>query len=338
MKKASIILLILVLVGGAVGYYVLNNYPMALPNFIEQTSSAYKYVIKRSGKIVAVANKQEEAIEKAKNISRSIAINTYNNEWVYTNLQPFLIITEDATHDFETFQEAYKYAKRNGHTKIYYKKGDKPLWKENGSREASKLLSVPLILQLPELFRGCEVTSLAMLLKYYDIQVSKMTLAEKVKKDTTPYSKDETGRKYYGNPYDGFVGDMYDKNKNGYGVYHGPIAELGKEYVNEDVIDITGVDFEDLLYFLEQGKPIWVITNATYKPLGDDNFEIWHTPTGIVKTTKKLHSVVMTGFDDKYVYINDPLVNQTNRKVDKVNFKKAWEQMGHQAIIIGRDN
>ena len=336
MKKASIILLILVVIGGAVGYYVFNNYPMALPNFIEQTSSDYKYVIKRSGKIVAVANKQEEAIAKAKSISRSIAINTYNNEWVYLNLQPFLILTEDATHDFATFEEAYKYARRNGYKKIYYKSGKRPFWQEDANLTEGKMLDVPLVLQLPELPRGCEVTSLTMLLKYYDINVSKMTLAEKVKKDPTPYSKDKNGRKYYGNPYDGFVGDMYNKDKNGYGVYHEPIAELGKEYVGEDLIDITGVEFEDLLYFLSQGKPVWVITNATYKSLGDNQFEMWHTPTGIVKITKKLHSVVVTGFDEQYIYINDPLSNIKNKKTNRSDFQKAWEQMGNQAIIIAK--
>ncbi|RUQ24224.1 hypothetical protein ELQ35_21975 [Peribacillus cavernae] len=40
--------------------------------------------------------------------------------------------------------------------------------------------------QYPELPRGCEVTSLAMLLHYYDVKVSKMELADKVKKDPTP--------------------------------------------------------------------------------------------------------------------------------------------------------
>lgn len=336
MKKASIILIILVLIGGVAGYYYLDNNPEALPNFIEKTSSGYKYVIKRSGKIVAGANKHQEAIEKAKEISRSIAINTYTNEWIYTNLKPFIIITEDATHDFETFKEAYNYAKRNGYRKIYYKKGDKPLWVENSTLEECKILNVPLILQLPELPRGCEVTSLAMLFKYYGTNVSKMTLADEIKKDTTTYSQDNSGRKYYGNPYDGFVGDMYNKNKNGYGVYHGPVAELGKEYFGEDLIDITGVEFEDLLHFLNQGKPIWIITNATYKPLDDTHFEMWHTPTGVVKITKKLHSVVMTGFDEQYIYINDPLSTQVNRRLNKTEFQKAWEQMGNQAIIIAR--
>ena len=180
------------------------------------------------------------------------------------------------------------------------------------------------------------MTSLAMLLKYYGVNVSKMALAEEVKKDPTPYSKDKNGRKYYGNPYDGFVGDMYNKDKNGYGVYHGPIAELGKKYVGEDLIDITGVEFEDLLYFLSQGKPVWVITNATYKSLGDDQFEMWHTPTGIVKITKKLHSIVVTGFDEQYIYINDPLSNIKNKKTNRSDFQKAWEQMGNQAIIIAK--
>lgn len=336
MKKASIILIILVLIGGAAGYYIYINYPIALPNFIEKTSSDYKYIIKRSGRIIAGANTQEEAIEKAKNISRSVAINTYTNEWIYSGLDIFLIITEDATHDFKTFEDAYAYAMRNEHTKIYFKSENKVIWEKVGSTKMDYPLNVPLIMQLPELPRGCEVTSLAMLFKYYGVNVSKLKLASEVKKDLTPYSIDEKGRKYYGNPYDGFVGDMYDTKKQGYGVYHGPITELGKQYFNEDIIDITGVAFEDILYFLSQKRPVWVITNATYKPLSDEYFEMWHTPTGIIKITRKLHSVVVTGFDDKYVYINDPLYSKANRKVSRDEFKAAWEQMGNQAIIIGK--
>lgn len=334
MKKTSIVLIILVLIGGVSGYYIYKNYPDTLPNFIEQTSSDYKYIIKRSGRIVAGAHTQEDAIEKSKNISRSIAINTYTNEWIFTNLQTFLIITEDATHDFESFGDAYAYAIRNGHEKIYYKSENKVIWEKKDSYTMNGPLNVPLIMQLPELPRGCEVTSLTMLFKYYGVNVSKLQLASEVKKDLTPYSVDENGRKYYGNPYDGFVGNMYDSKKAGYGVYHGPITELARNYFKERAIDVTGVEFEDILYFLSSGKPVWVITNATYKPLSDEHFEIWHTPTGIVKITKKLHSVVVTGFDENYIYINDPLYNTANRRVDRESFKKSWEQMGNQAVII----
>ena len=42
-------------------------------------------------------------------------------------------------------------------------------------------LNVPLERQLPDLPNGCEVTSLSMLLNYYDINVSKLELSSNIK-------------------------------------------------------------------------------------------------------------------------------------------------------------
>jgi uncharacterized protein YvpB len=87
------------------------------------------------------------------------------------------------------------------------------------------IVDAPLIAQYPQLPRGCEVTRLAMMLNHASIHVSKMTLAKQVKKDPTPY-KVKDGNTYLGNPNTGFVGDMYDLKKPGYGVYHEPIFDL----------------------------------------------------------------------------------------------------------------
>lgn len=78
--------------------------------------------------------------------------------------------------------------------------------KENVSteqeKEVIKPLDVPLILQKPELMRGCEVTSLAMVLQFSGVQVDKMELASKVQ-----YVSFQTnGLK--GNMHKGFIGDM----------------------------------------------------------------------------------------------------------------------------------
>ncbi|WNB92667.1 C39 family peptidase [Bacillus sp. NEB1478] len=202
--------------------------------------------------------------------------------------------------------------------------------KENG---VTLIKNVPLIMQMPELDRGCEVTSLAMLLQYAKVDVDKMELAKKIKKLDTPYEH-KNGVYYYGNPNDGFVGDIYTFDKMGYGVYHKPIASLGEKYLPDRIKDISGQSFKDVLRNIEKGKPVWIITNATFKKLPENEFRTWNTPSGKVQITWKEHSVVITGFDEENVYINDPLVNKPNRKLPKDAFQKAWEQMGSQAITI----
>lgn len=325
--------IIVIILGGVFLYYVQHS-KGTLPSFINTHTSNKKYIIKKAGKVIKEADTLEEAVSKASQIKRSIAINTYDNTWVYSDLYPFMIITDNGIHDFISFNQAIQYAKKYKYQEIYYKTDTNVIWTTNIILKDKLILDVPVIKQLPELPRGCEVTSLAMLLKYRSIDVDKMQLAKEVKKDLTPYSVDSAGKIHYGNPYEGFVGDMYDKSKNGYGVYHGPIAELARQYSKNAVADLTGLEFEEILYMIQIGNPVWVITNITYDVLEDSYFNIWHTPTGIVKTTNRLHSVVITGFSKDQIYINDPLRSEKNISVDREKFKKAWEQMGNQAIII----
>lgn len=333
MKKGLLslfIILIILLIGGT--YYYAQHDKEVRPSFIHTPLQNQKYMIQKAGKIVASADTEVEAIQQAKQHKRSIVINTYNDEWVYSSFKPFMILTDTAIHDFETFREAVYYAKTNHHTKIYYKDNRHVIWESQTLKE-TQLLEVPLVLQLPELPRGCEVSSLAMIMAYSGKEVDKLELAQNIQKETDTYKR-EGNRIWCGNPYKGFVGDMYQMEQFGYGVYHEPIANLAKNYFGERVIDLTGLDFEEISYFLKKGYPVWLITNSTFKPLEDAMFEIWHTSSGIVKITYRLHAVVLTGIDERNVYINDPLVAHKNIAHEKEGFIKAWEQMGNQAIII----
>lgn len=193
------------------------------------------------------------------------------------------------------------------------------------------LIDAPIINQMPELPRGCEVTSLAMLLKHANVDVDKMVLAKEVKKDPTPY-KVKNGVITFGHPNYGFVGDMYSFENPGLGVYHKPIKELAEQYLPGRVIDLTGSEFSELKIHLSDNRPIWVIINTAYKKLPDRYFQTWQTPHGEVKITYKEHSVLVTGYDENYVYFNDPLTGEKNRKVDIKGFEDAWIQMGRQAI------
>lgn len=193
------------------------------------------------------------------------------------------------------------------------------------------LLDAPVIKQFPELPRGCEVTSLAMLLQYKGINTNKMTLADKINKNSV-HLKKEGGKIFWGDPNEGFVGDMYSYKNPGYGVYHKPIKLLAEEYLPEKILDLTGRDFVELQTYLSLDIPIWIITNTTYDELPDSAFEKWYTPKGEIKITYKEHSVLITGYDDKVVYFNDPIDGEKNKFISKEKFLAAWKQMGSQAV------
>ncbi len=193
------------------------------------------------------------------------------------------------------------------------------------------LLDAPLISQLPELPRGCEVTSLNMLLKYAGVNVDKMTLAKQIRKDPAEYQVIE-GQVHFGDPRAGFVGCMYDFNRPGFAVFHEPVKELAKEYLPGLIVDLSGGDFEEVLYYISGGVPVWVLINTGYTALDDRYFKTWQTPGGPLDITYRTHAVLLTGYDRDYVYFNDPLTAIKNRKKPLYDFRAAWEQMGRQAI------
>ncbi|MBL5768984.1 C39 family peptidase [Heyndrickxia sporothermodurans] len=193
------------------------------------------------------------------------------------------------------------------------------------------LLNIPVTSQFPELARGCEVTSLSMLLNSAGIKSDKMTLAKQIKKDPTP-RKIINNNIYYGHPNDGFVGDIYTYSKPGLGVYVQPIIGLANKYLPGKIINLTKSSFDELKIPLSNGQPIWVIINTQYKKLPDSYFTTWHTKKGAIRITSKEHSVLITGYDKNFIYFNDPLTGKKNKKAPINDFKEAWVQMGSQAI------
>ncbi|VXA94337.1 conserved hypothetical protein [Bacillus mycoides] len=192
--------------------------------------------------------------------------------------------------------------------------------------EKVMLSNVPLIQQLPELDRGCEVTSLAMMLQYAGVSVDKMKLANEIKK--VNFMEDGVR----GNPNEGFVGNIYTFSESGYGVYHGPLFQLAKKYLPNKAVDLTGKSIEEIYKSVKAGHPVVMITNATYAPLDEDEFTTWETNSGDVSITYNEHCVVLVGYDKESVYIRDPLDDSLDVKVPREKFEQAWVQMGSQAI------
>lgn len=190
----------------------------------------------------------------------------------------------------------------------------------------SKRLSVPMINQYspPRLYNGCEVTSLAMILNYHGYHVTKNKLAKEIKTVPLTYANG-----FKGNPNVGFVGNM--AAGPGLGVNNGPIYALARKYVGNKAINLTNHPFAEILKKVSEGEPVWVISTSTFAPISD--FEQWRTSQGTIKVTFLEHSAVITGYDEHFIYVNNPY-GYKNQKLNRSTFEKAWVQMGRQAIVI----
>ncbi|WP_245592202.1 C39 family peptidase [Ectobacillus panaciterrae] len=188
------------------------------------------------------------------------------------------------------------------------------------------IVNAPHMQQNPELPRGCEVTSLAMLLRHAGIAADKMELANKL--DKVPF--EENGLQ--GNMQEGFAGDMYSFSRPGLGVYVNPIYKLGFSYLKDQLVNLTGGEPQDLYHMIDRGAPVWSIVNDTFAMLPEERFEIWFTSDGPMHVTYALHSVLLTGYSQNYVYINDPLHETPNRRIKRKDFEQAWIQLGRQAL------
>lgn len=195
----------------------------------------------------------------------------------------------------------------------------------------STQLDVPFIHQLEDipLVNGCEVTSLAMLLNYYGVDVSKNTLAEQIATVPVEY---EDGFK--GDPNEGFVGDMSD-DLWAMGVFVSPIAELANQYVPTGyaVVASEETNLDDLLEQVAAGQPVWTLVTVDFIPPQNDDYKLWPTRNGDLYLTANIHAAVITGFDETYIYVNDPLDSQ-NRAVSRKQFEKTFNEMGKQSLYF----
>jgi uncharacterized protein YvpB len=197
-------------------------------------------------------------------------------------------------------------------------------------KKDSMMLDVVLIKQNPELKYGCEVTSLAMILQYAGVQTNKMELYQSIQKDSDPLIKARNGDiLHWGNPAEGFVGDMTGR-KAGYAVFDLPMMALINQKLPGRAINLTNQPFDRLLEHVSSGHPVVVWTTGDYRL--PDRWEGWYHGNQYIKTPLDLHAVVLVGYDPNYVYLNDPLSGKKQVRVAKEQFISSWQALQRRAV------
>ncbi len=195
----------------------------------------------------------------------------------------------------------------------------------------SNIIDVPALNQFPELYNGCEITSLAMLLNFMQIPVDKMDLIGLLPVDSTPIEKGENSEiLVWGDPDAGFVGDITG-NTMGYGVHVNPIAKILEALYEPGALNLSGQDFTEIEKIVAAGKPVIVWNTDSFYPANEKI--TWLSPVGKeISASLNEHCVVIVGFDEQYVYLNNPMDARKGQQVGKQAFIEAWEQMGSQAL------
>ncbi|MDP4086223.1 MAG: C39 family peptidase [Bacillota bacterium] len=209
-----------------------------------------------------------------------------------------------------------------------------PMNKENPNESIQKkdsvMLNVVIITQNPELKYGCEITSLAMVLNYAGVKTNKMELYQAIKKETDPLIKSQSGDIIkWGNPNEGFVGDMKGKQP-GYAVFDQPIVQLINKYLPNRAVNLTNQPFENVLQHVSDGYPVVVWTTGDFRM--PDRWEAWYHEQQIIKTPLDLHAVVLVGYDNEHVYVNDPLSGKKQVKINKSQFVNSWKALKCRAV------
>lgn len=189
-------------------------------------------------------------------------------------------------------------------------------------------LNVPIYYQ--KLRFSCNLEATRMALAYRGIYKEVLTLHSEIAKDTTPY--DEVNN-IFGNPYEGYTGDIYGVTK-GYGVYWSPISALISKYRANSIK--TGWNLTGLLSEVQAGNPVVIWAHNGYSYAGNEYF--WKTPDGeTIRAVTGMHSYVVVGYKGS---IDDPshiIVNDSNRGVWTITtsyFLSLWGYFNNTGVVV----
>ena len=204
-------------------------------------------------------------------------------------------------------------------------------------------LDVSLIQQNPNYPNGCEAASATMLLNYYGISITLKDFIEKYLRTENVYEKD--GKRYGPNPAVYYAGNPSDP-KRGWGCFE-PVIENAIQSVindyrrNNSNLELTLIHNDlklPLQEYTNYQVPVIIWTTTDYGVV-EEIYEWFSYDEKYTYTyPKNGHAVVITGKDETYYYIDDPLKDQKNIPIEHEKLEKSFDSMGRQIIRLDSTN
>ena len=196
---------------------------------------------------------------------------------------------------------------------------------------------VPFIKQNPDYPNGCESVSAVMLLQSYGIGITVDEFINDYLRKSIIYSKD--GDRYGPDPRSTYAGDPTSETM-GFGIFEPGIQSAIEKVLYDKVKE--GINYnvrgsgqkEPLEYQVARQLPIVIWATTNYEPVN----EMWTWRSYNKEYTytypKNSHTIVITGVDEEYYYVNDPLQEEGNIKIEKKKLEDSFDSLGRQVIGI----
>lgn len=194
------------------------------------------------------------------------------------------------------------------------------------------IYDIPLVNQLPYFPNGCEAASSVMLLKFYGIDISLDEFIKYLPKDKI-YT--ENGTRFGPNPALFYAGDPKSET-GGWGCFDTVIAKTINRILEEknSYFSTKIKSNKEPLRNLAYNGPCLIWITIDYNEVKEVFTWTSYDKSETYTYPRDEHVVVLTGYDEDYYYINDPLKSEKNIKVKKEQLEKSYDSLGRQSIEL----
>ncbi len=179
-------------------------------------------------------------------------------------------------------------------------------------------LELPVIRQAYR--NNCETAALSMALRG---RVNQRRLQRLLRIDAPLDPLDGPGGRIWGDPSEGFVGRVAG---GGFGVYEGPLSELGARF-DAGTEAIRAQSFDEVMRLVRDGRPV-----VLWAALGASSPISWRTAEGkTVEANLAQHTIVLAGLNRNGVVVHDPWTGRVITESESA-LAARWRVLGRRAV------